>query len=122
MDTRAIDTLQQQLEDLRDKLARDGWDRRRGLRLLHSLKRAHALLDHGAVKDTCTALLSLLAKAVAEEEVAAVRLHALLDLTGRLAAALGEGDGAAPSRNPPPAGGGGAGGGLGPGLGALPTT
>ena len=101
MDTRAIDTLQQQLEDLRDKLARDGWDRRRGLRLLHSLKRAHALLDHGAVKDTCTALLSLLAKAVAEEEVAAVRLHALLDLTGQLAAALGEGDGAAPSRNPP---------------------
>ncbi|MDP1733276.1 MAG: EAL domain-containing protein [Sulfuritalea sp.] len=92
MNTSAIGTLQEQLEDLRDKLARDGWDRLRGLRLLHRLKLVHSLLENGAVKDTCAALVSLLSKAVTEKEIAAVRLHALLDLTGQLAVALGKGD------------------------------
>jgi diguanylate cyclase (GGDEF)-like protein/PAS domain S-box-containing protein len=92
MNTSAIGTLREQLEDLRDKLGRDGWDRLRGLRLLHRLKLVHSLLENGAVKDTCAALVSLLSKAVTEKEIAAVRLHALLDLTGQLALALGKGE------------------------------
>jgi diguanylate cyclase (GGDEF)-like protein/PAS domain S-box-containing protein len=88
MNTSAIGTLREQLEDLRDKLGRDGWDRLRGLRLLHRLKLVHSLLGKGAVKDTCDALVSLLSKAVTEKEIAAVRLHALLDLTGQMADAL----------------------------------
>jgi diguanylate cyclase (GGDEF)-like protein/PAS domain S-box-containing protein len=88
MNTSAIGTLRQQLEDLRDKLARDGWDRLRGLRLLHRLKLAHSLLESGPVRDTCTALVSLLSKAVTEKEIAAVRLHALLDLTSQMVDAL----------------------------------
>ena len=87
-----ITVLQDELEDLRDKLGRDGWDRLRGLRLIHRLKLVHALLATGTVKETCGALVSLLAKAVTEKEIAAVRLHALLDLTDQMVAALRQGD------------------------------
>jgi len=101
MNTSAIGTLQEQLEDLRDKLGRDGWDRLRGLRLLHRLKLVHSLLENGAVKDTCAALVSLLSKAVTEKEISAVHLQALLDLTGQLAVALGNRE--VIRRSPPPA-------------------
>lgn len=92
MKTRATGTLQKQVEDLRDELAHDGWDRLSGLRLLRNLKRVHSLLEYGAIKDACAALVSLLSASVREKEIAAARLHTLLDLTSQLAVALGSED------------------------------
>ena len=42
MKTRAIGTLQEQLEALRDELDRDGWDRQRGLSLLRQVQETAA--------------------------------------------------------------------------------
>ena len=101
MNHRAVGTLQEDLEDLRAKLGRDGWDRLRGLRLLHRLKLVQALLEPGLVSESCATLASLLSRAVTERKIAAARLETLLDLTGQLAAALGAGE--ALRRSPVPA-------------------
>ena len=100
MNTRAIGKLQKQLAGLRDELARDGWDRLRGLRLLHLLRRVAALLENGAVQDRRAALAALLSKAVRQKEIAAIRLRELLDLAGQLAVALGKGEGVRSSPSP----------------------
>ncbi len=101
MSHRAVGTLHEELEDLRAKLARDGWDRLRGLRLLHRLKRVQELLEPGAVSEACATLVSLLSQAVTEKSITAIRHDALLDLTLQLVAALGSGE--ALRRSPAPA-------------------
>ena len=89
MKTRAASTLQEQLNDLRTALGRDGWDRVRGLRLLRGLRAVQAPPQAGELQERCAALVSRLVAAVRQKDLAVASLRELLDLADQVAQALG---------------------------------